>query len=193
MNFPTGKYEVIYADPPWHFGGGGVFQDGGRAIRRTDKQYRLMKLADIKALPVESIASDDALLFLWTTDQHLPDALELMTAWGFRYSTVAFYWVKRYESGALCSNVGCWTMKNCEMVLLGIRGKPLRYKNKRNVKQLVEAVRGRHSEKPAEVRHRIEELCGDVRRIELFARTSADGWDCWGDEAPPKRVGRACQ
>jgi len=176
------KYNIIYADPPWHFGGGGVFQDGGRSIRKTSDQYKLTKTIDLMALPVSGIAADDALLFMWTTDQHLPDALKLFEAWGFRYSTVAFYWIKRYESGSLCSNVGCWTMKNCEMVLLGIKGKPLRFKKARNVKQLVEAVRRKHSQKPQEVRDRIVELLGDLPRVELFAREYTPGWDVWGNE-----------
>ncbi len=176
------KYSVIYADPPWHFGGGGVFQDGGRAIRKTSDQYMLTKTEDLKKLHIDGISADDALLFMWTTDQHLPDALSLITAWGFKYSTVAFYWVKRYESGALCSNVGCWTMKNCEMVLLAKKGKPLKLKKARNIKQLVEAVRRKHSQKPDEVRDRIVKLCGDIPRIELFAREGSPGWDIWGNE-----------
>lgn len=176
------KYNIIYADPPWHFGGGGVFQDGGRDIRKTADQYTLTKTTDLIKLPVVDIAADDSLMFMWTTDQHLPEALKLFEAWGFRYSTVAFYWVKRYESGALCSNIGCWTMKNCEMVLLGTRGKPLRLKKVRNVKQLVEAVRRKHSQKPQEIRDRIVELCGDIPRVELFARDVPAGWDVWGNE-----------
>jgi site-specific DNA-methyltransferase (adenine-specific) len=176
------KYSIIYADPPWHFGGGGVFQDGGRNIRKTADQYMLTKTEDLKKLPVSGLSADNALMFMWTTDQHLPDALELFKAWGFKYSTVAFYWVKRYDSGALCSNVGCWTMKNCEMVLLGTKGKPLQFKKVRNVKQLVEAVRKKHSQKPEEVRKRIELLCGDLPRIELFARNKSEGWDVWGNE-----------
>ena len=176
------KYQIIYADPPWSFGGGGVFQDGGRPIRKTANQYRLTSTKDLMLLPIETIACDDALLFMWTTDQHIPDALKLMAAWSFRYCTVAFYWVKRYASGSLCSNVGCWTMKNVEQVLLGLKGKPMRLKQQRNIKQLVEAVRTKHSAKPDEVRKRIVALCGDIPRIELFARTKTPDWDVWGNE-----------
>lgn len=176
------KYSIIYADPPWDFGGGGVYQDNGRPIRKTKDQYQLTKTVDLKKIPVGSIAGEDCLLFMWTTDQHLPDALELIKSWGFKYSTVAFYWVKRYESGALCSNVGCWTMKNCEMVLLATKGKPLKFKKLKNIKQLVEAVRRKHSEKPNEIRERIVSLCGDIPRVELFARQKVDGWDVWGNE-----------
>jgi N6-adenosine-specific RNA methylase IME4 len=180
--FPDKKYQVIYADPPWHFGGGGVYQDGGRPIRETSDQYTLTKTKDLYLLPVSQITADDALLFMWVTDQHIPDALQLMTAWGFRYCTVAFYWVKQYASGAKCSNVGCWTMKGCEQVFLGLRGKPMHFKKVRNIRQLVEAERTIHSQKPAEVRDRIVQLCGDISRIELFARKSTPGWDAWGNE-----------
>jgi len=180
--FPNKKYKVIYADPPWDFGGGGVYQDNGRKIRRTKDQYSLMKTTDLMQLKVREICEDDCLLFMWTTDQHIPNALVLMEAWGFKYSTVAFYWVKKYHTGSTCYNVGCWTMKSVEQVLLGIKGKPLKYKKKRNIKQLVEAERTIHSKKPDEVRRRIVELVGDIPRIELFARQKSEGWDVWGDE-----------
>ncbi len=182
------KYQIIYADPPWDFGGGGVYQDGGRGIRKTADQYTLTKTKDLQQLKVDSIADNDALLFMWTTDQHIPDALELFKSWGFKYSTVAFYWVKRYKSGALCSNVGCWTMKNCEIVLLGTIGKPLKFKKTRNIKQLVEAVRGKHSQKPKEVMKRIVKLCGNLPRIELFARQKTEGWDCVGNAINGKDI-----
>lgn len=176
------KYNIIYCDPPWHFGGGGVYQDNGRKIRKTSDQYTLTKTADLKKLNVKSITADDALIFMWVTDQHIPAALELMLEWGFKYSTVAFYWIKKYQSGALCSNVGCWTMKNCEIVLLGTKGKPLKFKKVRNIKQLVEAVRRKHSQKPDEIRDKIVELVGNLPRLEMFARQKTDGWDVFGNE-----------
>ena len=180
--FPDKKYQIIYADPPWSFGGGGVYQDSNRPVRSTASQYLLTNTKDLCLLPVSTISADNSLLFMWVTDQHIPDALNLMDAWGFRYCTVAFYWVKKYANGSQCSNVGCWTMKNCEQVLLGLKGKPMHLKKKRNIKQLVEAERTKHSQKPAEVRERIVQLCGDLPRIELFARQKTEGWDVWGNE-----------
>lgn len=178
----TKKYKVIYADPPWYFGSGGVYQDSGRPVRKTSEQYLLTKTKELKNIPIQDICDKDALLFMWTTDQHLPDALELMKSWGFRYCTIAFYWVKKTNKGNNCYNVGCWTMKSVEMVLLGLHGKPMHFKIKRNVKQLVEAERKQHSQKPDEVRERIVDLVGDLPRIELFARQKRDGWDVWGNE-----------
>lgn len=183
---PNKKYNIIYADPPWCFGGGGVYQDSGRDIRRTKDQYKLTKTSELKKLPILDIAAEDCLLFMWTTDQHIPDALSLMKSWGFRYCTVAFYWVKKYHTGSNCYNVGCWTMKSVEQVLLGLYGKPMHLKKTRNVKQLVEAIRTKHSKKPIEVMDRIVELVGDVPRIELFARERVVGWDSWGSEVSPK-------
>ena len=181
--FPNKKYQVIYADPPWDFGGGGVYQDNGRPIRKTKDKYRLTKTSDLKKLDIGSITADDCLLFMWTTDQHIPDALELMESWGFRFCTVAFYWVKKTKYFNNCYNIGCWTMKSVEQVLLGLKGKPMHLKKKRNVKQLVEARRREHSQKPYEVRYRIEALVGkNTPKIELFAREKPDGWDVWGDE-----------
>jgi site-specific DNA-methyltransferase (adenine-specific) len=96
--------------------------------------------------------------------------------------TVAFVWSKKTVNGKTVSNLAPWTLKNCELCLMGTRGRMVQYKQKNNIPQLVEAVRTRHSEKPEEVRRRIEELFGDVPRIELFARKRFHGWDCWGNE-----------
>lgn len=98
------------------------------------------------------------------------------------YVTVAFVWSKKTVNGKTVSNLAPWTLKNCELCLMGTRGRMVQYKQKNNIPQLVEAVRTRHSEKPEEVRRRIEELFGDVPRIELFARKRFHGWDCWGNE-----------
>ena len=101
---------------------------------------------------------------------------------GFRYVTVAFVWSKKTVNGKTVSNLAPWTLKNCELCLMGTRGRMVQYKQRNNVPQLVEAVRTRHSEKPEEVRRSIEALFGDVPRIELFARRRSPGWDYWGNE-----------
>ena len=176
------KYQIVYADPAWDFKGGGIYQDNGRKDRSISSQYKLTKTNDMAKLPIKDITDTDAFLFMWCTDSHLKQGIELMEAWGFRYSTIAFVWVKQYASGALCSNVGRWTMKNCEIVLLGLKGTPLKYKKAKNIKQLVMAERTGHSVKTDEVRNRIIQLCGDLPRIELFARIKTDGWDVFGNE-----------
>ena len=141
-----------------------------------------MSIEALKGLDVGRIAHRDAALFMWATDAHIPDALELYRAWGFRYVTVAFVWSKKTINGKTVSNLAPWALKNCELCLMGTRGRMVQYKQRNNVPQLVEAVRTRHSEKPEEVRRSIEALFGDVPRIELFARRRSPGWDYWGNE-----------
>lgn len=178
--FPNKKYGVILADPPWHFR---LWSPGGSRTGRTaESHYPVMRLADLKALPVSTIAAPDCALFLWACMPLLPDALELIEAWGFTHKTTAFVWVKRTTTGTSWHyGLGYWTRANAEIVLLATRGKPKRIE--KGVAQLVIAPAGEHSAKPHEVRTRIERLMGDVPRIELFARSGAPGWDSWGLEA----------
>ncbi len=168
-------YQIIYADPPWRY-------DYCRShTREIENHYPTMTRTDLCALPIESMAADNAVLFMWATWPKLDWAIPVMEAWGFKYRTVAFVWVKQNPSGeGLAWGMGNWTRSNTEMVLLGTRGEPKRASA--SVHQVVIAPRGRHSAKPPEVRDRIVQLCGDLPRVELFAREKAEGWDSWGNE-----------
>jgi N6-adenosine-specific RNA methylase IME4 len=189
------KYQIIYADPPWSYRDKGC--EGAAAA-----QYDTMSVADIAALPVKKIADKTAVLFLWATYPKMEEALQLIKAWGFTYKSIAFQWVKLNKRinldtfqittvGSLLKKacffgLGRWTRGNTECCLIATKGKPRRVSA--SVGQLVFAPLGRHSEKPAEVREKIIQLVGDLPRIELFARQAAEGWDCWGDEAPESEL-----
>ena len=165
--FPDKKYSVIYADPPWSYSGGG-------AARNVTKHYHTMKPEDIYSLPVQNIAADDCLLFLWATFPNLDIALETIRRWGFRYKTAAFVWVKRNrKTPSWFWGLGNWTRSNPEVCLLATRGKPKRADA--HVHSVIDAPIGRHSEKPAETRDRIVQLAGGGAMIELFARKTAPG------------------
>lgn len=180
--FPKKKFNVIYADPPWKFGSK-AYQDGERNMLKLEEtQYDTMSLSDIKSLPILEICHKDCACFMWVTDSHLKEGIEVLEAWGFVYKTVAFNWIKKYASGETCVNFAPWTLKSHEICLLGIRGTMGKYKISNNVRGLVEAERTKHSKKPAEVRKRIEKLFGDIPKIELFAREVVEGWAAWGDE-----------
>lgn len=177
MALPQGPFEVIYADPPWRY------QDRG-CNGNAEAHYTTMPLEEIKALPVGSIAADNAVLFLWATWPLLPEAIEVMSGWGFKYKTVGFFWVKKNKTDCgYFFGLGRWTRGNTEVCLLGTKGKPKRVSNA--VSQLCFEPVTRHSEKPIEIRHRIVELIGDVPRIELFARSVSSGWQAWGDQVNP--------
>ena len=170
----TKKYSVIYADPPWRY-------ERSKVQGAAEKHYPTMSIDELCALPVETLAEKDCLLFLWATFPQLPEALRLIKAWGFTFKTVAFVWIKQCrKSEGLFTGMGYWTRANAEICLLATRGRPKRAA--RDVKQVILSHVERHSQKPEEARRRIEALMGDVPRIELFARASPPGWDVWGNE-----------
>ena len=163
------KYNIIYADPPWKYG------------NDAKKHYPTIPIQDIHNFPVDKIAADNCALFLWVTFPILPEALETVRKWGFRYVTVAFTWIKTNKRNRNpFFGMGNWTRANAEICVLGFRGKLKRNSNK--VSQVVLSPLREHSRKPDEIRDKIVELMGDLPRIELFARQSAKGWDCWGNE-----------
>lgn len=178
------KFKVIYADPPWLYDNAGTQRSRGMAR----SAYECMPIEEIKALSVASIADNDCLLFLWATMPKLREAFATIEAWSFKYITCAFVWIKLnpsvknalfFSTKDIYSGLGHWVNGNAELVLLGRKGKPNRAM--KNVKQIVIAPRGRHSEKPEEVRRRIDLLTGNVKKIELFARKSVSNWDTLGN------------
>ena len=174
--FPNKKYQVIYADPPWEFN---FAKRNNLSKQSKDKLYGTMTDDEIVNLPVESMACDDSVLFIWIMNSKLPLALKCIESWGFRYVTVAFTWVKKtnntYHFGG-----GNWTRSNPEICLLATKGKPKRIDA--SVKNLTISHLRKHSQKPDETRRRIETLLGDCDRIELFARQRHEGWDVWGNQ-----------
>ena len=175
MNFPNKKYNIILCDPPWSYNDKALAGNRGACCK-----YTVMNIDDIKYLPIHEIADKNCLLFLWITMPKLNEVFDVIKAWGFEYKTVAFTWVKKYKNGDNFMGMGRWTRANTELCLLCTKGKPKRISA--SVRQIIESVPEKHSKKPDIVRDKIIELCGDLPRIELFARQRAEGWDSWGNE-----------
>lgn len=181
------KYNIIYADPPWQYGSKSFINStNSRELKPISNHYKTMSREGLKAMNIKRIIADDCACFMWATDSHLDEALDVMKSWGFKYKTIAFNWIKTTSKGKYCKNIAPWTIKSSEVCLLGTRGTMTKYKKSNNVESLVFAERTRHSKKPDEVRQRIESLFGDVPRIELFCRYPVDGWEAWGDEVKCK-------
>lgn len=166
------QYGTILCDPPWPEHGGGKIKRG------ADRHYPLMKTRDICALPVSDLALPDSHLYLWVTNNFLPDGLEVMKAWDFRYVTT-ITWAKDKIG------LGQYFRGQTEQCLFGVRGRP-GYKivgGKRcQGTTLITAPRGEHSVKPARLRHMIERVSPGPF-LELFARGErVANWDCWGNE-----------
>lgn len=167
------KYKTIYADPPWPEYGGGKIKRG------ADNHYPLMKVKDIMLLKVNELCEENAHLYLWTTNNYLPDALRVMEAWGFKYKTTITWAKERF-------GLGQYFRGQTEHCLFGVRGN-LPYKvigGKRAQGRTLLMPQGggrRHSEKPEEMRSVIKRV-SYAPYIELFARSRASGWDAWGNE-----------
>lgn len=176
------KYQIIYADPPWKFSSK-KFQDGGREFDKLEfNHYSTMAVEEIAQLPIREITAEHAACFLWVVDSHIKEGLYILEHWGFTYKTIAFNWIKTTKHDKKYYNFSPWTLKSWELVILGTKGKMGQYKQINNIKGLIEAERLQHSQKPEEVRTRINELFGNVKKIELFARRVSPGWDAWGNE-----------
>ena len=183
--FPKKKFDIIYADPPWDYGGKLQFDKSSKKADELDPsknifvssasfKYPTLKIKELSMMPVNDIAKDDCLLFMWATSPHLAHAISLGKEWGFDYKTVAFVWDK------MVHNPGKYTLSNTELCLVFKKGKIPQPRGVRNIQQLIRSPRRIHSMKPDEVRDAIFKMFPTQDRIELFARGSFTGWTEWG-------------
>jgi N6-adenosine-specific RNA methylase IME4 len=199
---PAGGFNLIMADPPWSYE---MRSDKGYA-KAPEGQYATMPLEAIKALKVEALAAPDCLLWLWAVNPQLPQALEVMAAWGFTFKT-AGTWVKRSLLGKVSFGTGYILRSANEPFLIGTRGAPKTTRGTRStvITQVledadtlreighvddwpremitIEAIARGHSRKPGAAFAACEDLMPGARRLELFSRTNRAGWTAWGDEA----------
>ena len=174
------KYQIIYADPPWEYR-----QSGSKTNSRgmAKQHYDTMSTTDLCNLQIPM--HDEAICFMWATFPNIGEALTVMKSWGFEYKTAAFVWVKKNKkSSTNFWGMGAYTRANAEVCLLGItpKFKATQYIKAHNIHQIIESPIEKHSKKPDVVREKIIELCGDLPRVELFAREVFDGWDSFGNE-----------
>jgi len=180
MELPNKKYKIIYADPPW------AYNESGSGSRVVDSKYTTMQIEDICKLPIKDISDDTCILFIWITFPRLKQGLDVIDLWGFEYYGLGFDWVKTSKNGNPSWGMGYYTRQNTEVCLIGVkkdktkRIKPL----VKNVLSVVHSERREHSRKPDIIKNHIVSICGDLPRIELFARTRTEGWDAWGNEVP---------
>ena len=163
-------YNVVYADPPWRFEPWSRISGMDRA---ADNHYESMSLDAIKAICIP--AAPDCVLFLWATQPMLPQALEVMAAWGFTYVS---HWV--WEKDRI--GLGYWSRNVHELLLIGTRGDVPAPLPGTQVESIIPAPRGEHSAKPEVFAGIMGQMFPDVPRLELFARVQRPGWDVWGAE-----------
>lgn len=167
------------ADPPW------LERGSGKIKRGADRHYPLMKTRDICALPVRDWMVADSHLYLWVTNNFLPDGLTVMSAWGYRYVT-CITWMKDRPG------LGQYFRGITEHCLFGVRGRvPYRLSadggRLQGMTGFFDAPRGEHSAKPETMRRMIERVSPGPY-LEMFARRPAVGWDVWGNEVSGDRL-----
>jgi N6-adenosine-specific RNA methylase IME4 len=176
-DLPVGKYGALLVDPPWRFR---TWSETNQA-KAASNHYSLMTLDDIKAMPIADLAASDCALFMWAVNPMIPQALEVIDAWGFRFKTVAFTWAKRTTTDKTWHmGLGYWNRQNTEQCFLAVRGKPKRLS--KSVRQLIVAPRREHSRKPDEIHDRIQSLVAGPY-LELFGRQQREGWTVWGNQS----------
>ena len=180
---PQGHFGAILADPPWRFE---VWSEETGASRSASRHYETMLIEDIHALPVHELAAKDCVLFLWVVWPMLEHGMKTIEAWGFKYKTCAFAWIKAngrqiemWDDAVPDMGNGYWTRSNSEVCLLATRGHPKRLNA--DVRQGIIEPRREHSRKPTQVYEKIERLVSGPY-LELFARRERVGWTTWGNE-----------
>ena len=175
------RFGTILADPPWRF------------INRTGKvapehrrlaRYETMSVAEIAALPVREVAADKSHCYLWTPNALIPDAIQVLAAWGFTYKTMLIWHKVRKDGGSDGRGVGFYFRNVTEPILFGVRGGLRTFQPGRTQVNLIATRKREHSRKPDE-QYGVIQGCSPGPFLELFARYPQPGWSAWGDEASP--------
>lgn len=173
-NAPLGtvaeRYPVLYLDPPWRY------EHAESVSREIENQYPTMSLDDIKAMPINDIAFDDCIMFMWATSPKLAEAFEVLEAWGFSYRTCAV-WDKQKIG------MGYYFRQQHELLLVAVKGSPTTPAPADRPSSVFSYPRGLHSAKPHEVYEIIEAMYPTLPKLEMFCRTPRDGWGVWGNQS----------
>lgn len=164
------RYPVVYADPPWRY------EHAESESRAIENQYPTMTLDEICALPLGTITTPDAILFLWATSPKLEEALRVVREWGFTYRTCSV-WDKEKIG------MGYYFRQAHELLLVATKGKPPTPPPSARPGSVLRAARGKHSSKPDEMREAIERMYPELPKVEMFCRSPRDGWGAWGNQA----------
>jgi len=174
---PVGGFQLIMADPPWRYE---LFNEETGAEKAPQGQYDCMDLAAIKAMPVEMLAAENSVLWLWCTHPMLREAIDVVSAWGFEFKTSGVWSKRNPETGKLAFGTGYLLRCASEPFLIATRGKP---KTSRSVRTVIEGKRREHSRKPEEAYAAAEQLMPIARRLDMFSRETREGWRNWGNES----------
>lgn len=174
------QFATVMADPPWRF----TNRTGKMAPEhRRLSRYSTMDLREIMELPVSQLVRSNAHLYLWVPNALLPEGLDVMRAWGFRYVSNIIWYKVRKDGGPDGRGVGFYFRNVTEVLLFGVRGSLRTLPPGRRQTNIIATRKGSHSVKPDQ-QYNIIEACSPGPFLEMFARRYRDGWTQWGNEAP---------
>lgn len=164
------KYQLIVADPPWDI------QKIKKRVRpnQVNMDYPMMSLDEIEKLPIEFLADENCICFIWTIDKYLYQTPRILRAWGFKYH-LTMAWDKTNGLAMYGFN------RQTEFIVVGLKGKNEAYPKRKTIRTSFTAKSTFHSAKPDEFYEMLNVLPYNPR-IDLFARKKRDGWDVWGNE-----------
>lgn len=171
MGVERGKYNIVYADPPWEVKRGPDWSSNGPS---KPLPYMTMSIAEIKALSVYDLAAPDAHLYLWVINKYLPSVFDILDSWGFGFSTMITWCKPPHGIG-----IGGTFVQTTEHLIFARRGR-LKAQKRFDSTWIYHRRPKRHSEKPAYFRDMIVQASGDLPRVELFAVDKIEGWDSVG-------------
>ncbi|HEY0725524.1 MAG TPA: MT-A70 family methyltransferase, partial [Pyrinomonadaceae bacterium] len=163
-------YNVIYADPPWHFQ---VYSDETGMDKAAENHYPTMEMGALLDLQIP--AADDCVMFMWVTVPHLAQGIELLAQWGFEYKS-AWFWDKQSPG------TGFWFRNQVEMILVATKGSISAPTPGEQPPQLISEAKTTHSTKPEVFAEWIAKIYPNMPKLEMFARKPRHGWDAWGNE-----------
>lgn len=175
----VGGFSTLLADPPWRFANrtGKVAPEH----RRLDR-YSTMSLDAIKSMNVPDVLAPKAHLYLWVPNALLPEGLDVLKAWGFRYVSNIVWAKRRKDGGPDGRGVGFYFRNVTELLLFGVRGSMRTLGPGRSQVNMIETRKREHSRKPDE-QYDLIQACSPGAYLELFARHQRPGWTVWGDES----------
>lgn len=174
------RFRTLLVDPPWRFENRtGKMAPEHKRLNR----YGTMTTDEICELPVSEVMEKTAHIYLWAPNALLPDALKVMSAWGFQYKTNLVWHKIRKDGGSDGRGVGFYFRNVTELILFGVRGPNARTLQPGRTQVNFIATRKReHSRKPDE-QYALIEACSPGPYLEMFARGTRPGWTYWGNQA----------
>jgi len=168
------KYNVLYVDPPWSYRNKNT---GGSMKSGSSAKYDVLTVEELCELPIRYVTEKDACLFLWVTVPLIPQGLQVMEAWGFKYKT-SLFWRKIMSLG-----MGFWWRGQVECLFFGTRGNIKAFRTQKA--NIIQSKALKHSEKPEEFRKLIDESITTIdnpKKLELFGTKKVEGWEVIGRE-----------